>query len=133
MADAINILNFKRSLSYHHWRFAWYSFLDFLTLTMNKVFVVPSVAKIMVWTLICDATALSFRQELCTSLKPSMNDSSIDPLNHDEQEDKLLLVLMFSSRILFKSYLGFYDGTRRSILECKYIHVAVKAGNGKTF
>ena len=27
MADA-HVLDFKRMLSYHHWRFAWYSFLN---------------------------------------------------------------------------------------------------------
>lgn len=76
MADA-NVANFKRSLSYHHWRFAWYSFLDLLDIDYEG-FCCPICGKDNgLDTVICDTTALSFRQELCTSLRSSIKDSSI--------------------------------------------------------
>ena len=37
MADA-DVLDFKRLLSYHHWRFAWYSFLDLLDISYEEGF-----------------------------------------------------------------------------------------------
>ena len=74
MADA-NILNFKRLLSYHQWRFAWYSFLDLLDIDYEEGFCCPICGKDNgLDIVICDATELSFRQELSTSLKSTMND-----------------------------------------------------------
>lgn len=85
MADA-NILNFKRLLSYHHWRFAWYSFLDLLDVDYEEGFCCPICGKDNdLDIVICDATALSFRQELCTSLKSSVNESLISSRSTEPQ------------------------------------------------
>ena len=37
MADA-DVLDFKRLLLYHHWHFAWYSFLDLLDINYEEGF-----------------------------------------------------------------------------------------------
>ena len=77
MADA-DVLDFKRLLSYHHWRFAWYSFLDLLDISYEEGFCCAICGKDnSLDTVICDTTALSFRQELSTSLKS--NYSSLSP------------------------------------------------------
>ena len=61
MADA-NILNFKRLLSYHHWQFSWYSFVDLLDIDYEEGFCYPICGKDnSLDIVICDATALSFR------------------------------------------------------------------------
>jgi len=36
MHDA-SVLDFQRLLSYHHWRFGWYSFLDLLDINYSEV------------------------------------------------------------------------------------------------
>ena len=71
MSDA-DVMEFGQLMSYHHWRFAWYSFLDLLDINYEEGFCCPVCGKgDSLDTVICDATALSFRQELCTSLKSS--------------------------------------------------------------
>lgn len=78
MHDA-SIVNFERLLSYHHWNFGWYSFLELL-----DGFCFPLCGTDSLDTFICDATFLSFRQELCSSLKdvhPSVRRSSDSRIN----------------------------------------------------
>ena len=73
MADA-DVLDFKRLL-YHH---LWYRFLDLLDINYEEGFCCAICGKDnSLDTVICDATALSFRQELSTSLKSSY--SSLSP------------------------------------------------------
>ena len=77
MADA-DVLDFKRLLSYHCWHLAWYNFLDLLDINYEEGFCCAICGKDnSLDTVICDATALSFRQELSTSLKSSY--SSLSP------------------------------------------------------
>ena len=64
-----SVLDFQRLLSYHHWRFGWYSFLDLLDINYSEGFCCPICGSGDLDTAICDATALSFGQELCHSLK----------------------------------------------------------------
>ena len=96
MADA-DVLDLKRLLSYHCWRFAWYSFLDLLDVNYEEGFCCAICGKDnSLDAVIYDAIALSFRRELHTFLK-----SVIHPLNHEKQEDKLLFMLMiFLTNIL---------------------------------
>ena len=83
MADA-DVLDFKRLLSYHHWHFAWYSFLDLLDINYEEGFCCAICGKDnSLDTVICDATALSFRQELSTSLKSSY--SSLSPSTEPQE------------------------------------------------
>ena len=83
MADA-DVLDFKRLLSYHHWCFAWYSFLDLLDISYEEGFCCAICGKDnSLDTVICDATALSFRQELSTSLKSSY--SSLSPSTEPQE------------------------------------------------
>ena len=72
MHDA-NVLNFERLLSYHHWRFSWYSFLDLLDIDYVEGFSCPICGSgdEKLDTVVCDATSLSFRQEFCTTLRSS--------------------------------------------------------------
>ena len=75
MADA-DVLDFK--LSYHHWCFAWYSSLNLLDINYEEGFCCAICGKDnSLDTVIWDATALSFRRELFTSLKSSY--SSLSP------------------------------------------------------
>ena len=77
MADA-HVLDFKRMLLYHHWHFACCSFLNLLDINYEEGFCCAICGKDnSLDTVICDATALSFRQELSTSLKSSY--SSLSP------------------------------------------------------
>ena len=77
MADA-DVLDFKRLLPYHQWHFAWYSFLDLLDINYEEGFCCAICGKDnSLDTVICDTTALSFRQEPSTSLKSSY--SSLSP------------------------------------------------------
>ena len=64
-----NVVGFERLLSYHHWRFSWYSFLELLDIDYRDGFCCPICGTGDLDTVICDATCLSFRQELCSSLK----------------------------------------------------------------
>lgn len=82
--DDANILNFKRSLSYHHWRFAWYSFLDLLDIDYEEGFCCPICGKDNgLDIVICDATAHLW------SLVWMIRRLLVNPLNHEEWEDKL--------------------------------------------
>ena len=83
MADA-DVLDFKRLLSYHHWCFAWYSFLDLLDINYEEGFCCAICGKDnSLDTVICDTTAISFRQELCISLKSSY--SSLSPSTEPQE------------------------------------------------
>ena len=44
MSDA-DVLEFGQLMSYHHWRFAWYSFLDLLDINYKEVFRCPICGK----------------------------------------------------------------------------------------
>ena len=72
MHDA-NVLNFERLLSYDHWRFSCYSFLDLLDIDYVEGFSCPICGSgdRNLDTVVCDATALSFRQDLCTTRRSS--------------------------------------------------------------
>ena len=100
MADA-DVLDLKRLLSYHCWRFAWYSFLDLLDVNYEEGFCCAICGKDnSLDAVIYDAIALSFRRELHTFLK-SVIHHWVHPLNHEKQEDKLLFMLMiFLTNIL---------------------------------
>ena len=75
MADA-DVLDFKRLLSYHHWCFAWYSFLDLLDISYEEGCAICGKDNSL-------DTALSFRQELSTSLKSSY--SSLSPSTEPQE------------------------------------------------
>ena len=93
MADA-HVLDFKRLLSYYHWRFAYCSFLNLLDINYEEVFCCATCGKDnSLHTVICDAKAPSFRQEHCSSLKSTYSSPSPSTVPW-EQEDKLLFMLM---------------------------------------
>ena len=98
IADA-DVLDLKRLLSYHHWRFAWYNFLDLLDINHEEGFCCAICGK--------DNSLDTFISDESFVLHWSLVIHHwVHPLNHKKQEDKLLIyaylfLIFYASFILW--------------------------------